>query len=522
MKVLLVNLLNYIPGASSLKKSENLGLGYIGAMLKKAQIAFEILDFDLLELDTSKAIIKVLDTEFDLLGISMPFQDCFDKYIDFVKKLRKLGMDKPIVIGGHPPTFLYEEILSKYSEIDFVSIGEGEETIVELAEALQNNTSLAEIKGLAYRDVDGKIVKNKDRRLIKELDDLPFPYRYIFDMGDNDIRPSILSSRGCFANCSFCDVQTYYGNFTGDKWRPRSPENVVDEIEQIVNEHKKEAFYFADDEFIGPGEKGATRALRIAELILERNIKIRFTFSTRVNTIQYDLFKRLKEAGLVAVFMGVESGVSSMLKYLNKGINQEQIINAIKILNELNLNYTLGSILIGPYSTTNEIKDSIQFWKETTGFSLKCYNNLSIYAGTKVYRELNEKNLLQKDGFNYSYDQIMDPKVLIFRDVMDKHIISYFNNMLMRFQMLLKENQKMLKNKKDLTFTKKVNQLMFTYREKIFYDCFTNTVMALLNYLDQHNNEVRVDEIDKLLAHEYETANSYLEEVKKYIEEEEG
>lgn len=514
MAVLLVNLFNFIPGASSLKKAENLGIAYIASCLHEDNIECEVIDCEIQEKTFEDVINMALDDKFELIGISMPYQDCFKQYINFLKQLRKAGVKKPVVIGGHPSTFLYKEILENYREIDFVSIGEGEYTIPELVKTLHENGNLHNVKGIAFRDSKGTVIKNQDRDLIQNLDELPWPYRYIFNEGNKkDIRPSILTSRGCFANCSFCDIQSYYGKFHGNKWRPRSAKDVVDEMEQLIIEHNIDEFYFADDEFIGPGKYGKERAAEIANLIIERNFKIRFTFSTRVNTIEYDLFKKLKEAGLTSVFIGVESGVDSMLKYLNKGITVEQIKIAIGILEELDLNYSTGSILIGPFTNISELRESINFWSQTTGFSLKCYNNLSIYAGTQVYEDLMKNNMLIKNGFKYSYDHIMDSNVLKFRNIMDGKIVSFFTELLLEFQKYAENFTKQSGIKKKPIFMKKYKKIMMFYQHSIFYDCFTRATLTVLNNIEESNVNINV-----AIENEFIKARSLLYEMKEKIE----
>jgi len=257
-----------------------------------------------------------------------------------------------------------EETL-KNEQVDAVCTGEGEETILEL---VNNNFSFEGVKGIWYKK-KGVVVKNLPREPIEDLDKLPFPERDSFDMdkymeywfqldsvAGNLRGVNILASRGCPYKCSYCQptLETLFGK----KLRKRSPKNIVDELEYLKEKYNINAFIFDDDTFII--DKGWVS--EICSLMISRKLDLIWGCNARANLVTEELFRKMKEAGLRCVFIGVESGSQRVLdEVYNKGITLEQVESSATILKKLKLN-VMGYFMLGaPTETKEEMNQTIRF-----------------------------------------------------------------------------------------------------------------------------------------------------------------
>lgn len=203
-------------------------------------------------------------------------------------------------------TFSGKELLEKYPHIDFAIQGEGEITFLELVEALDAKKNLSDVLGIVYR-FGNKVVENKSRPLIDNLDMLPFPDRDQFEQHNGKFQYVRLStSRGCLGHCGFCS--SFAGRHQeGPRWRGRSPKNVVDEIEMLVKKYDFHTYDFVDSTFEDPGYKGKIRIEAIAREIINRNLDIFYNCCFRAENWSEkdnDLLRLLVDSGLEKVNIG--------------------------------------------------------------------------------------------------------------------------------------------------------------------------------------------------------------------------
>lgn len=337
---------------------EHLGLGYLAACLRKKDIQVRILNLP--TMSVQRALRETRKFSCKLMGVSVPFQDSADLVFSFISGLKRSGFNAHTTIGGIYPTFRYEEILRDFPSIDSVVLGEGEETFAELAEAVVKGGDWRGILGTAYME-DGKIVSNKPRPLIKELDSIPFPERDVLPeiLEEKGFAP-VLTSRGCYGRCSFCSVVPFYAG-SGPRYRLRSSKNVITEMEMLYNKFGVRNFEFNDANFIGGKGHGFDRAQEIAQGILNQNMDLRFSFQCRADDVDEELFKILKRAGLGKVFLGVESGSQSMLDRFRKDITVEENLKALEILGKLDLMVDMGFITFDDRITAREFRDNRVF-----------------------------------------------------------------------------------------------------------------------------------------------------------------
>lgn len=210
------------------------------------------------------------------------------------------------VLGGCHITFLPEETVSSCPAIDVGVIGEGEVTMLDLMHSIENGRSLDAVDGVVIRD-EGKIRKTRPRRLIEDLDTLPFPARHLLPMekyaalGEMTPIGNVITSRGCPFRCIFCASSRLYGN----TFRARSPENVFEEVSELVDKYRINFIEFVDDTFT----INKKRSFRLAELL--RKLDVSWAFGSRVDTVSSELLKAFRRAGAIVFYMGIESASES-------------------------------------------------------------------------------------------------------------------------------------------------------------------------------------------------------------------
>lgn len=266
--------------------------------------------------------------------------------------VKKVHHETVVCFGGWHPTLYPSETLG-LGVVDYVVIGEGEETFCELVSALQSARKpdaqvLGNIKGIGFRDASGNAVITATRVPITKLDEIPFPAydlidlkRYSNILADSTENISILTTRGCPHACTFCDIRK-------SRYRYRSPEKVMEEIRYWHDKGIAE-FYIQDDNFT----INRKRAIELCRLIIDSGLKVRYKISSRVDHLDDELVGYLKRSGCHRINFGVESGSQRVLDYLQKGIKVEQIHQAFQLAKKHRIS-TFAYIMIGTPVETDE------------------------------------------------------------------------------------------------------------------------------------------------------------------------
>lgn len=460
----------------------HLGLGYIAANLIKFGIEAEIFDASINNYEENELVGIINKKEFDLLGISIPYQWSLEETVSIVKKLRKIGMNKKIVVGGHPASFFYKELLEEENQIDFISIGEGEYSILELVQCLSANESYENILGLAYRNA-GEIHFKGYRPLIENLDELPIPIREniaLLIQSKHGAAIPISGSRGCsWARCTFCDIQSFYHLSEGSQWRGRSPKSIVDEMEQLVKQYNYNIFSFVDDDFFGPKNLRRQRAFDLCDEIESRNLDIRFNVLCNVRDVDEEVFLKLKKAGMYRVFLGVESGVQRTLNTFNKGVTVEMNRKAIKDVQSFDMGCECGSIFVDPYTTIEEIKENVAFWESVNMMSMDQYRDLLIFKGTPLQKKLSGENAILSIKFNYDYSQFIDANVIKLNQIVDEirevYMYPYLKKLKrtrLKIRTIVTKNN--IKNRNVKQILEQIGRLHYRWFNNVFVDVFKN------------------------------------------------
>ncbi len=393
------------------QKQGNLGIGYLAATLMHRGYRVRVLDFE----DPADKILATVEAEDPVVvGFSLIFQFYLPRFRALMQYLRDHGVRCHFTIGGHFPSLSHERTLELIPEVDSVVRFEGELTLLELVESLIHAREWRKINGIAYRQ-DGRIVANPLRRLLDDLDALPFPHRQYEPttiLGQRTM--PILASRGCSRTCSFCSIHMFYRAAPGRVVRIRKVSEVVREMNSLYHDRGITVFLFQDDDFplFGPSWRRWALSL-VAELHRQELVgKIIWKISCRADVVERELFATLRDAGLYLVYMGLESGSEEGLDVLHKEITVEQNLRAVETLKALRLMWEFGFMLFDPSSTFDSINENVGFLRRIVedGSVAAVFCKMLPYDGTPIKETLVAQGRFNGDVCNPDYD-FLDPRI---------------------------------------------------------------------------------------------------------------
>lgn len=389
--------------------NEYLGISYIKTYLKEKGVKTKI--HVVFNSDIEK-IANIFEEKPEIVGLCL-YSDIVNEVMITAKKLKDCYPDIHIAIGGPQVTNFSEKIMEDNEFLDSIIVGEGEITFYELVERLTNGEGLEGCMGMTYRDEKGKILKNKARPPILDLDKLPFPDRDIFMMERKEYF-YIAGSRGCLGVCSFCgepmlrkDMKPYYV-------RNRSPKNIVDEMEYLMKKYDLDSFRFTDATFEDPDEEGRKKAEGVFDEIIRRDLKVSIHIFTRAELVTEDSREYLRKAfkaGLECAYVGVESASQQDLKLYNKIATKEDNCRALKIIREEGIHPNFGFICFNPYSTHETLLENADFlYKSGLGHVFYLFQTrLEVLAQSPIRYKMIEDGLLKSDAdytthfYDYSF-----------------------------------------------------------------------------------------------------------------------
>ena len=376
-----------------------LGIAYMAGVLQENHIDVEILDASAEDMDFKDVEKELLKRKPDLVALTA-LTTTIGRALETAQVVKETLPDSIVVMGGYHPTFNFIETLED-ENVDIVIRGEGEYIMLNLVQALENQSSLHDVKGIVFEDKNSKeIVVNPEAPLIQDLDELPFPALNLLPMKkyrllDMDTHmTTMITTRGCPMQCSFCSSAAMHGK----KIRERSVENIVDEIEYLKTNYDIDTIAFMDDTFTLKKRK----VMAICDEILKRNIEIMWGCTSRVDTLDEKLLKKMKEAGCITIFIGVESADQQQLDNMCKNTTIAKIENAFKIAHKLKIR-TIASVALGMPGDTKEIMNKTVKFVHKLKPNYAIYSLATPYPGTRFYKEAFEKNLIKiKDWSKYT------------------------------------------------------------------------------------------------------------------------
>ncbi len=362
-----------------------LSLSYLAGVLRREGIEVRILDFLVTSYHPKKLRQELQEYRPQVVGAT-----CVTLNYPIARRMLKVCKDFDshitTVIGGPHVTFALEGTLLPSPWIDAIVIGEGENTLVELAKAAGENKDVHDVPGIAFAD-EGKVVKTAARGLIEDLDQLPFPARDLLPMARYralDAPCTVITSRGCPYQCIFCSGRRMFG----PKVRFRNPGLVVDEIEKLQHDFGLKRINIVDDTFT----LNRRHAQAVCEEILRRGLNIKWSVFARVDNLDQELAQLMKRAGCEWVLFGVESGDEGILKTIKKGITPDEVRRGVKTAFEAGINVFNSFIMGLPGENPDTAMKSLAFGDELyKKYGAKYgFHMLSPLPGTELYEKAKE------------------------------------------------------------------------------------------------------------------------------------
>lgn len=371
------------------------GIAYIAAVLRQAGHEVVIYNQDLHHYPEEHLTAYLDKNRFDAVGVSV-----IAGYYQYRKLLKiseaiNRSKNRPLyIIGGHGPSPEPEFFMNK-TGADMIVIGEGEETAVELFDALDNKKSLKPVKGIAFKD-GGKVVINERRPLIKDIDTIPMPAFEMFPVEhyrllrmpnceSSDFVMPMLSGRGCKFRCTFC--------YRLDKgFRPRKNEAIIEEIKYLKKNHGITYIAFSDELLMSSVE----RTESLCRDFIKEKLNIKWDCNGRLNYARPDLLGLMREAGCVFINYGIEAVDDGVLKNMRKGLTVKQIEKGIEMTLQAGVSPGLNIIFGNIGDNKETLKKGVDFLiKYDDGAQMRTIRPVTPYPGSELYYQAMEKGLLK-------------------------------------------------------------------------------------------------------------------------------
>jgi radical SAM superfamily enzyme YgiQ (UPF0313 family) len=383
-----------------------LGTMYVAAALRNSIRKVSIIDAPASGY-TTQDILTYLKTE-------KPNYTGFTIYVNQVNSSMKIAKiikgilpNTKIIFGGPHIYFHYEQIMRDCKDVDYCIRGEGEYSLLSLIESNYHNKALEGIPGLTYRK-NGQVCSDLPPEIIENLDGITFPareltpyknYRSTESLGRKKNFTTILASRGCPHDCPYCD--------SAARWKKRvyfrTPENVIQELIELQTIFKMKYVRFVDDYFTLKKDW----VKRFCELYKEKNIKIKWQCSARIESIDSEIVQQMKMAGCKIIALGIEFGNENIRKLVRKNFSNVLIRRAVRIIKDAGIE-TYGLFMIGyPMETESTIKETIEM-AVTLDLDMAGFSIVTPYPGTEFYRYCMNNKLLKTDNLE-SYGTQKEP-----------------------------------------------------------------------------------------------------------------
>ncbi|MBW1837119.1 MAG: cobalamin-dependent protein [Deltaproteobacteria bacterium] len=497
MRFLLVN--PYYPVSET--PSPPLGLAFLAAALEAAGAEVKLLDFVVFPYTKSsfEAVLKEFAPRFvGMTAVTMTF----DHAIQIIQDVKQINADILTVMGGPHVTFCAKTTMEAFPELDFIVLGEGEATIVELAEASGKKCAWNKVKGIVYRD-GADIVHTGIRKPVADLDSLPLPARHQVPLGRYralGMPISMTTSRGCPFKCIFCVGR----KMVGPRVRYWSPAKIVDEMEYVntLNFHQ---INIADDLFTADNR----HCLAVCDEIVNRKLEINWTAFARVDTVSKKLVDKLKEAGCHTLSFGVESANEKILRTIQKGISLNQVIDAVTLCTAAGITPQVSFILGLPGETPETLKETVDFGKRLKTMGVHHGFHLLVpFPGTEV-REKSESygiRILSNDWSEYHANRAIVETPTVNRKMLDDIVVEWEN----KFDEWLGEIKRRMESGE--ATPEEAWQLQRLEHTVLIYDLMMGSILEQKGFWHSGDQPVSQREAFKVLVGRIERSTQYTQQ----------
>ncbi len=415
-------------------------LAIMNAFLKRAGIEVKLFDTTFYKTrektgdDARVNTLQVKETNFEDLGIRLNETDMYDDFmkivkeyepdliglsavsltypfgIEFFRRLRNEGIHIPTIVGGIHATVSPNEVFGEEC-VDYICIGEGEQALVELCEALQNNGDTTNIKNI-WAKKEGRAYKNEVRPPI-DINNLPFQDWSIFDekrvfkpMGGKIRRVGTFElDRGCPYSCTYCSNHFWNKMYHGKNYRQKDIKKFIEEVKYMKEKYNLEFVYLASETFLASNDERFKEFVKL----WGEEIKLPFWCQTRPETMTEDRIRMLKELGMHSIGMGLESGSPEVRRILNRHMTNEQIIKAFEACRKVGVKVGVNNIIGVPGEDREQIFETIELNRIIDAKNIMTHI-FNAYRGTPLYDECIRKGYLKEgqEGGDYRQDYALN------------------------------------------------------------------------------------------------------------------
>jgi len=371
-----------------------LGLGYLAASLEEQGNRVEILDANAESLSLKSTVERIREARPDLVGLTA-VTPTIELCHEIARGVKASLPGKKCVVGGSHPSALPRRTLAAFPSFDCLVKGEGERTLVEIVERLQDWDALEEVQGLCFRRSNGQIVEKEGRPPATDLDGLPPPARHLlpnhlYRNPESDRFTGVIAMRGCPGTCGYCSVHNVFGRGI----RQRTPEKVAEEVAECHQRFGARFLSFMDDTFSWDREWVLSLCREMEKRSIPNHLK--WICLTRVDTVDRDLLGIMKRAGCHRVEFGIESGSQRILDCMNKRIRVEQIREAFRAARDIGLS-TFGFVMLNfPGEDRTSLRETRRLVLDVDPDFIQV-SFATPYPGTRLYDDCREQGLLRTE-----------------------------------------------------------------------------------------------------------------------------
>lgn len=422
------------------------GLAYLASAARNAGHSVSIYQQDIYHWPDSHLTEYLNDNMFDVVEVSVIggyYQ--YRKLLSLSKAINASKNRKyfKYTIGGHGPA-ADPAFFLKRTGADFVGIGEGEITFVELLDAMGGAKTFESVDGIAYFNSQGDFVRTKPRELIKNIDEIIWPAYDLFDMTyytmlrlpnikGNERAIPMLSGRGCIFKCNFC--------YRLDKgFRPRSAQSIIEEINFLKKTYNVKYIGFSDELLMSSRQ----RTLELCDAFIDAKLDIKWDCNGRLNFADIDVLEKMKQAGCVFINYGIESLDDATLQVMHKGLTREMIIRGVENTLQVGISPGLNIIYGNIDEPLSAIDDAVDFLLKYDDHSqLRTIRPVTPYPGTELFEYAIEKGLIKDtEDFYENKHTNSDLLAVNFTKNTDEEI----------YEALYKANMKLIKRYQEVQF----------------------------------------------------------------------